>query len=347
MNWFVWRQSRKSFLILGLFLAIYATVAIPTGIHFWHVYQQMLADCKLNPANPTCTGLSTSSLFPTVTDRLLVGLIPSTVLFLPITLGVFWGAPLLAKEYAEGTNSLVWTQSVSRRKWLSIKLVWTLMATALFMTAFAALVTWWLRPSNALDVDRFSNGNVFGIEGMVPVAVSLFAVSYGILFGAWFKKVMVAVGITLALFVIVAHIVVPNLLRPNYAKPITVTSPMGPKYANANIPTGAWVTSQIIHNGSGHAVVGDIFPAAPPQCQKVIQEQSGPAPNGSGIAIKIRAGSGDPIDACLNSAGWHQVSTYQPSYRYWDFQRIETGIYLGLTALAVGATYWLVLKRDA
>lgn len=349
MNWFVWRQSRRTFLIFVILLVIYAAFVVPTGIHFWHVYQHTLADCRQNPANPTCTNLSTGSLFATVPDRLLTGLIPTTVLFLPIILGIFWGAPLLAKEYADGTNGLAWTQSVSRRKWLSAKLAWALAATVVLMTAFAILVTWWLKTSNALDMDRFSNGNMFGIEGIVPVAIGLFAVSYGIMFGAWFRKTMVAIGLTLATFVIAAHIVIPNLVRPNYMKPITVTAAFGPRQSNAGgeIPQGDWITSQIIYDGSGHTVRGDIFPAAPLQCQKVIQQAEVPGRGGGAFKAAPSPGSIDPITECLDKAGWHQVTTYQPASRYWDFQWIEAGIYLTLAAIAIGATYWLVLKRDA
>lgn len=66
---------------------------------------------------------------------------PLAIFFLPLILGMFWGAPLLAKEYTEGTNALAWTQSVSRRKWLTAAVLWTLLATALFMAAFAGIST--------------------------------------------------------------------------------------------------------------------------------------------------------------------------------------------------------------
>jgi len=348
MNWLAWRQHRIQFLIFGILLVIYAAVVIPSGLHFWHAYQQMVSSCAHNPANPSCTDIY-GNLFRTTTDKLLIGLIPTAVLFLPIILGVFWGAPLLSKEYAEGTNSLVWTQSISRRKWLTVKLAWMLLATALLAGAFAALNTWWSKTPNALNMDRFSNGNQFGIQGIVPVAISLFAVSYGIMLGAWFRKTMVAVGITLVLFVACSHIVIPNLLRPNYLKPLSVTAPFGPDRSSSGtgVPSNAWITSQIIYNGSGREIVGDIFSAAPPQCQKVIQQAE--VPNSGGRAFKaVPSPNGDdPIAECLDKAGWYQVTTYQPGYRYWDFQEIESAIYLGLAAIAVGATYWLVLKRDA
>jgi hypothetical protein len=36
---------------------------------------------------------------------------------------------------------------------------------------------------------------------------------------------------------------------------------------------------------------------------------------------------------------------YQPANRFWTFQSIETGIYLGLSALAIAATVWLIRRR--
>jgi hypothetical protein len=37
--------------------------------------------------------------------------------------------------------------------------------------------------------------------------------------------------------------------------------------------------------------------------------------------------------------------SYQPADRFWTFQWIETGIYLAISALAIGATFWLVRRR--
>ena len=35
---------------------------------------------------------------------------------------MFWGAPLLAREFETGTFRLAWTQSVTRTRWLAVKL---------------------------------------------------------------------------------------------------------------------------------------------------------------------------------------------------------------------------------
>jgi hypothetical protein len=82
----------------------------------------------------------------------------------------------------------------------------------------------------------------------------------------------------------------------------------------------------------------------PKQCQPLTQKIQLPE---SSHAIEVKRGGGDPLDDCLNTAGYRQIASYQPSSRYWDFQRIEAGIYLGMTGLAIAGTYWLVLKRDA
>ena len=41
---------------------------------------------------------------------------------MPVFIGVFWGAPLVARELETGTFRLAWTQSVTRTRWFAIKL---------------------------------------------------------------------------------------------------------------------------------------------------------------------------------------------------------------------------------
>ena len=188
MNWLAWRQHRKQFMVAGIFLIVFAAVTISTGLSFWHTYQHALTTCK---TTDTCNQLS-NELFQSHVDGLLFHFIPLVLLLLPIVLGLFWGVPFLSKEYSEGTNKLVWTQSISRRKWLTVKLIWVLLGAAILTACFTALDTWWFRTGNALSQNRFASS--FSFQGIVPVAYSVFAVSLGIMFGAWFKRTMVASG---------------------------------------------------------------------------------------------------------------------------------------------------------
>lgn len=337
MNWFIWRQHRKQFLTLGILLALFAAIVIPSGLYLSHTYHQAVLNCAQNPATPSCNDLS-RNLFQSTTDQVLLNFLPLVTLFLPLLLGMFWGAPLLAKEYMEGTNSLAWTQSVSRRKWLTAKLVWILLASAVFLAAFTALITWWTKTPDTLNMHRG-----FSQQGIMPIAYGLFAVAVGVMFGAWFRKTMTAVAITLGLFV-AAQIPIANFVRPHYMQPITVTSQLGPNLIDAKIPKDAWLVKHSILDKNGKSFNSFDISKMPAECQKFTQNIQ--VSNGGHLA-KLKAEGVDPVDDCLNRFGYYQSASYQPSYRYWDFQFIEAGIYASMAALAVGATYWLVLKRDA
>jgi ABC-2 family transporter protein len=41
------------------------------------------------------------------------------------------------------------------------------------------------------------------------------------------------------------------------------------------------------------------------------------------------------------------ITTYQPADRFWHFQFIEAGLFVALTAVALGATIWLLHRRPA
>ena len=43
----------------------------------------------------------------------------------PALIGIFWGAPLIARELETGTYRLAWNQSVTRARWIAVKLAWS------------------------------------------------------------------------------------------------------------------------------------------------------------------------------------------------------------------------------
>ncbi len=45
--------------------------------------------------------------------------------------------------------------------------------------------------------------------------------------------------------------------------------------------------------------------------------------------------------------GFHQLTTFQPAYRFWAFQGIEAAIFVVLAAALIGFTSRRVLSRDA
>jgi hypothetical protein len=63
---------------------------------------------------------------------------------------------------------------------------------------------------------------------------------------------------------------------------------------------------------------------------------------GDGIGFTPQA-TGRIGDLILNMN--RNVVTYQPADRFWPFQFIEAGIFVALTAIALGATIWLLRRR--
>jgi hypothetical protein len=99
----------------------------------------------------------------------------------PLAIGAFIGAPLLAREVESGTWQLAWTQAVPRVRWLTVKLV-TLAALAVVLDgAFSVLVTWYRQPWDALN-GRFGGG--FDFEGLTLPVYALFAFAVGTAAGA-------------------------------------------------------------------------------------------------------------------------------------------------------------------
>lgn len=365
MNWLLWKQHRKQFLILAIILALYGALAIPMGIYLWHSYQTGLTACK---QAHDCQQLSNNlfgsgwsmELNPSASNGFrLVNVLLLTV---PFLLGMFMGVPLIAREYSAKTNLLVWTRSISRKKWLTMKFVWILIAAALFTGGMSVLTTFWAKAGNTLYMNRFSTG-LFYIQGIAPIGYAVLAVSMGIALGAWLKRTMAAIGITLLLMIAV-QIVVGNLVRPHYMTPLSTTNwtnQIGPGYQLTGVPSGSWVTGSNIVNKQGQTlswsnppkqcvVPADQLPQTPRQTSpsgQSVHEQGTGSSNGATTSITSINGGPNVSGSCLEKAGYHYIISYQPANRYWEFQSIELGLYLIVSIVPIGFTYWLVLKRDA
>ena len=96
----------------------------------------------------------------------------------PSLIGMFWGAPLIARELETGTFRLAWTQSVSRMRWLLVKLGLVGLASAAVGGLLSLMVTWWYSPIDKVNQGRFGAA-AFGLHGFVPAGYALFAFALG------------------------------------------------------------------------------------------------------------------------------------------------------------------------
>ncbi|MEU3572988.1 ABC transporter permease subunit [Kitasatospora sp. NPDC036755] len=117
---------------------------------------------------------------------------------LPVLLGVFLGAPLIASDQERGTLQLVTTQSVSRRRWLTVKLAWCYAAALLAGAVLSAFFTWWWKPYRTVFPGRWYDGAVFDHTGPMLPALCLFLTAAGVTTGLLLRRVLPAMAITFA-----------------------------------------------------------------------------------------------------------------------------------------------------
>ena len=114
MTWLTWRQFRAQTVVTSAALAVLAIVLLITGLQLSHTFDTTVIGCR---ARGDCTGAinALQSQDTAVQDlaRLLMYVVPAVI-------GVFWGAPLLARELETGTYRLAWTQGVTRARWFAV-----------------------------------------------------------------------------------------------------------------------------------------------------------------------------------------------------------------------------------
>jgi hypothetical protein len=343
MTWLVWRQYRVQAAIAGGLLAAFAAVLIVTGVAMGSQWHAALVACT---ADHSCGSLSSTLSFGYSFAHDLTFL----SLVVPGVLGLLIGAPLVAGEVETGTGSFVWTQSITRGRWLLAKAGWLLLAAAVWGGCVAALVTWWSGPPNALYADAF-HANEFDMQGIVPIGYAVFGVALGIAAGALLRRTLPAIAVTLAGFIGV-RVLVAQVFRAHYQTAVTTYYSLTSNWQPAS---GSWVLGSGLVNKAGHAIamnpnakVAEGIPvsALSAACQKLLPTlRNGPSLVQNGM---ITRGLDDGrVAACIQAAGFRQFSTYQPVSRYWAFQSIETVIFLALAAGLIAIAFAVVRRHDA
>jgi hypothetical protein len=354
MIWLTWRQFRAQAAMMSAALAVLAVILVLTGPGLADDYSAGIAACTTQSNG--CSSF-VDRFFHDHQDAFLA--VTAVVLVLPALLGLFWGAPLIARELEAGTHRLVWNQSVTRTRWLAVKLGLTGLAAMAAAGLGSLAVDWWSDPidKTAADFGRMEP-LLFDARGIVPIAYAVFALVLGVTVGMLVRRALPAMAITLAVFVAV-QIAMPLLVRPHFIPPKVSTveisaanldglvAPRGggpvrlfTKAPDTGAYAGAWLLSSHIVDASGHAVrsvpVSRTGACGPPQ--------GGPAQQPAG------AKPGDELSACfaeIKRLGYRQRLTYQPASRFWAFQSYETGIYIALALSLAGLCFWRIRHRLA
>ncbi|MFI5660891.1 transporter [Streptomyces sp. NPDC051684] len=324
MIWLTWRQLRTQATAVIAALVGLAALLAATGPHL--------------------TGLHTTAgrglvqqLTPTDTTLYFVG--GMAVLLVPALIGMFWGAPLVARELETGTHRLAWNQGVTRTRWLLTKLALTGLTATAATGLITLAVTWWSSPIDQAvaaggsdNTDNFVpriDPAIFSARGIVPLGYTLFAFVLGVAFGIVIRRTLPAMAATLATYTTVI-LALPMWLREHLVPATTVTVPFTrDRMANylldsvSHVDIGkpdVWVTAEQTLDDTGQPAHG--MPSAYTDCESIKS----------------------CVDA-LARAGYHQRVTYQPAGNFWTLQWTECGILLVL-ALSLGALcVWWTRKR--
>ncbi len=340
MIWLTWRQFRVQALTAAAALAAFAILLAATGPHLASRYAaSAITGCHgstcLTAAITFLSQLQATSPYPIV---YLLGI--GLILVAPAILGIFWGAPLIARELETRTSALAWTQSITRTRWLMVKLTLTGLAAMAVTEALSLMFAWWADPiGKAIDLggstSLFSGGRfsslIFATHGITPLGYAAFAVTLGTATGAHIRRTVPAMAVTLAIFA-AAQLAMPLGVRPHLIPPDhTVATIDSARLDFGNLTAtvvpgqpGAWILSSGAINAAGQTV--NTLPAA---CQAAF---SGLKPSSS-------------PSACMESRGFREAITYELASRYWPLQWIETGIFLALALALAGFCFWRLGRR--
>jgi hypothetical protein len=344
MMWLTWRQFRAQAVVASAALAVVAVVMVTTGIELVRAYDAIgIPGCQ---PGVNCQSLASSFLSQYGSGSAysrVGGIATALALLAPAMIGIFWGAPLIAREFEPGTLRLAWNQSVLPTRWIAVKLAVIGLASMAAAGLLSLLMTWWLGPVHSASVIAGSQSPVtlsrfypvfFASAGIVPIGYAAFAFALGVTAGVLTRRLVPAMAVTLVVFAVVQVLwpvfVRPHLISPAHAVlalPAVSLAMFGQGPGNSLLmAAGAraddWILSSQAVNAAGHAVRH-----VPRSCLSAF--------NGSPSAFLH----------CLAGHGIKVAVTYQPGSRYWAFQCIETGIFLAMAAALACFCYRRLSRR--
>ena len=136
MRWLLWRQHRFELMCLALTLILCAAL-----LGYEHLaLASTFADHELGQCASASSPGCLTSLNAFVNEFGNLNLSIYWMLVLPAVLGIFVGAPLVARELESGTFRFVWLQGVTRTRWFVAKVAALAVATMVAAVALSVVI---------------------------------------------------------------------------------------------------------------------------------------------------------------------------------------------------------------
>jgi hypothetical protein len=310
VTWVAWRQQRAEALIAAGILLAVAVLLVPTGIEMASAYRHDgIASCLgAHPSLP-CDDVvhSFQSRFSQISGFL------AWLTLLPGLVGVLLAAPLVL-QLESGGYRLDWTQSITRRRWIAVKLGYAVAAAVLLSLGFIALVTWWRTP--LVHVTGRMDNSVFDSEGIVAVGYTLFALGLALAVGVVWKRAVAALMVAFVGY-FAARLFVDTWLRQRLTPPASLTWPITKRDEPAAL-LHAWVISENPSDRLGHRVAPHLI-----GCE--------------------RAANAKACFAAHMPPYVHAI--YEPASRFWSMQAAEFGLFTAVALALIGFAAWWTARR--
>lgn len=308
MTWVGLRLQRTETLIALGILALLAALLVPTGISMGHAYHDNgLGSCLHLTGDPVCQGKigEFRQRFESLLD------LGGWFTLVPGLIGALLAAPFVL-DLEHGTYRLVWTQSITRGRWLTGKLGAAVLVALVVAGGLTLLLTWWRTPAAHID-GRLDNAT-FDSSGVVVFGYTLFALGVALALGAVWKRAAASLTVGFVAY-FATRIVVEYKLRDHLLTPVKATwkgakSPSALNHALV-LSQQMYVNGREVGRGGGF-LVGSTEKIAVPNVSNVVFHAS-----------------------------------YLPAHDFWALQLAEAGLYVGAAALLIGFAVWWTRKRIA
>jgi hypothetical protein len=324
MIWVTWAQHRREALVSGIILAVAAALLVITGLIMLADFQSSGAASCAPAAGPAvgvfAAGTSCEPVVGSFSSRWLslTQTASLALMTLPVLLGVFIAAPLLSREFEQRTHLFAWSQSITKLRWVLVKLGLLAAVVLITATALTVLVIWWHSP-----LDRGFYGGpwaAFDVQGLAPIGYAVFALSLGTLAGLVFRRTIPAMALTLFVFVGVRILIAQ--VRPHFMTAVTGSA--------LDVKQGSWlVSANYYSDAQGHRVSFE-------QVNQMVSVFAATAP---------KTFNGSAVMDYLHQQGISLLTDYQPPDRFWTFQLIEAALFLGLAIVLFAVSLWWLQRR--
>jgi hypothetical protein len=345
MLWVAWRQHRAALAGTGLLLGAFAVVLADSGLRMRSAYDALIRGHCLIRA-----GLSGSSGCALLDGNYYhagypftgnIDLMAIALAVLPVLIGMFAGAPLLAREYEAGTARFAWTQAVSRGRWLAAKLVLVGAALAVAGAAFGALTSWWLLLADGTAGGSRWEPQQFGLTAVTFAGWVLLMFAVGVFAGTLLRRTVPAMAATAAAGAVLLWFTIER-----FTGLLTGIAPLA-------VRSSLISESLAVSTGPGAILVGGSEAVTPPGGWVLSTWFTGPhgrvIPPFSNSLNALWNGNLSPAAQAAWVARHHLTLwvSYQSAARFWIFETVEGCAAVAIAAVLAAAAIWLARRQAA